>query len=42
MRKINNKGVSLIEPFVGNGDLLSLFPNHNWEKFDIELKPNSI
>ena len=36
------KGVSLIEPFVGNGDLLSLFPNHNWEKFDIELKPNSI
>lgn len=32
----------LIEPFVGDGDLLSLFPNHNWETYDIELKNNSI
>lgn len=26
----------LIEPFVGGGDLLFLFPNHEWEKYDIE------
>lgn len=32
----------LIEPFVGDGDLLPLFPNHSWEKFDIEEKENSI
>ena len=32
----------LIEPFVGDGDLLSLFPNHNWETFDIEEKENSV
>lgn len=33
---------NLIEPFVGDGDLLPLFPNHNWETFDIEKKENSI
>lgn len=32
----------LIEPFVGDGDLLHLFPNHSWEKFDIEPKEGSI
>lgn len=32
----------LIEPFVGDGDLLPLFPNHLWEKYDIEEKENSI
>ena len=28
--------VKLVEPFVGEGDLLSLFPNHQWEKYDID------
>ena len=28
----------LIEPFYGNGDLVKLFPNNKWEKFDIEEK----
>lgn len=32
----------LIEPFVGDGDLLSLFPNHYWEKYDIEKKEDAI
>ena len=32
----------LIEPFVGDGDLLTLFPNHSWEKYDIEEKENCI
>lgn len=32
----------LIEPFVGEGDLLSLFPEGNWEKYDIEDKGNNI
>lgn len=36
------KDALLIEPFVGDGDLLSLFPNHLWEKYDIEEKENSI
>lgn len=36
------KNVQLIEPFVGDGDLLSLFPNHNWEKYDIENKGDNI
>jgi len=35
-------GVDLIEPFVGDGDLLSLFPNHQWEKYDIEDKGHNI
>lgn len=26
----------LIEPFVGEGDLLRLFPNHVWETYDIQ------
>lgn len=34
--------VKLIEPFVGEGDLLSLFPSHNWEVYDIEDKGNNI
>lgn len=32
----------LIEPFVGDGDLISLFPKHNWEKYDIENKGDNI
>lgn len=34
--------VQLIEPFVGDGDLLSLFPEHNWETYDIEEKTGSV
>lgn len=34
--------VQLIEPFVGDGDLLSLFPNHKWETYDIEDKGNNV
>lgn len=34
--------VQLIEPFVGDGDLLPLFPEHNWETYDIEEKTGSI
>ena len=26
----------LVEPFVGHGDLLTLFPNHIWETYDID------
>lgn len=26
----------LVEPFVGHGDLLNLFPNHTWETYDID------
>ena len=33
---------SLIEPFCGNGDLLSLFPLGEWECYDIEPHSNSI
>lgn len=29
---------TLIEPFVGGGDLLELFPNHSWERYDIDPK----
>lgn len=36
------EGVKLIEPFVGDGDLLPLFPNHSWEKFDIEDKGDNV
>ena len=36
------KDVLLIEPFVGNGDLLSLFPEHQWEMYDINNKVNQI
>lgn len=32
----------LVEPFVGDGNLTSLFPNHFWERYDIEEKPNAI
>lgn len=34
--------VRLIEPFVGDGDLLPLFPEHDWEKYDIEEKKDNI
>lgn len=34
--------VQLIEPFVGDGDLLPLFPEHNWETYDIEEKTGSV
>lgn len=33
---------NLIEPFVGDGDLLSLFPTHSWEIYDVEDKGNNI
>lgn len=33
---------NLIEPFVGNGDLLSLFPNHKWEKYDLIIKQKDV
>lgn len=32
------KDAELIEPFVGEGDLLNLFPNGNWETYDINAK----
>ena len=32
----------LIEPFVGNGDLLSLFPSNSWEKYDIDIQDNML
>lgn len=32
----------LIEPFCGDGDLLSLFPSGEWECYDIEPHTNSI
>ena len=32
----------LVEPFTGDGNLLSLFPGHQWEKYDIEDKGNNI
>lgn len=32
----------LVEPFVGDGDLLTLFPNHSWECYDIDNKGNNI
>lgn len=28
--------VTLVEPFVGEGDLLPLFPLHPWEQYDVE------
>ena len=34
--------VLLIEPFVGDGDLLSLFPTYQWELYDIEEHGNNI
>lgn len=42
MCKYIPQGVTLIEPFVGQGDLLSLFPNHNWETYDIQDLGNNI
>ncbi len=34
--------VQLIEPFVGDGDLVQLFPQYKWECYDIENKGNNI
>lgn len=36
------KDVQLIEPFVGDGDLLPLFPHHSWELYDYDDKGNNI
>lgn len=36
------QNVQLIEPFVGNGDLLPLFPNFQWELYDLDDKGNNI
>lgn len=34
---------NLIEPFVGQGDLVNLFPDHNWEVYDLQkVYPNVI
>lgn len=35
------KQALLIEPFVGNGDLVQLFPNHTWETYDIDKSTNA-
>ena len=31
----------LIEPFVGGEDLVNLFPNHNWETYDVDATTNA-
>lgn len=31
----------LIEPFVGGEDLVQLFPNHNWETYDVDSNTNA-
>lgn len=36
------KDVNLIEPFAGAEDLIELFPNSSWEKYDIEPTNDSI
>lgn len=36
------ENAQLIEPFAGNEDLINLFPNSFWEKFDIEPVNNTI
>ena len=33
---------SLIEPFAGGEDLIELFPDASWEKYDIEPTNNTI
>ena len=42
LKKYIPDNAELIEPFVGDGDLLTLFPNHKGETYDIEEKENSI
>lgn len=42
LKKYIPDSAELIEPFVGDGDLLTLFPNHKWETYDIEKKENNI
>lgn len=32
------KNACLIEPFAGSGSLIDIFPNHNWEAYDIDPK----
>lgn len=34
-------GAHLIEPFVGGEDLVQLFPNHQWETYDIDPSTNA-
>lgn len=36
------EGALLIEPFVGEGDLKNIFPNHDWEVYDIDPKVEAI
>ena len=36
------KEAQLIEPYVGDGDLLPLFPDASWEKYDIEKKVEAV
>lgn len=33
--------VQLIEPFVGGEDLVQLFPNHQWETYDVDSATNA-
>ena len=42
LKKYIPDNAELIEPFVGDVDLLTLFPNHKWETYDIEEKENNI
>lgn len=39
---IDFESARLIEPFVGNGDLLALAPEKQWETYDLEGKVNCI
>lgn len=36
------ENAKLIEPFVGRGDLVKIFPTHNWEVYDIDPKIDCI
>lgn len=38
LKKYIPDSANLIEPFVGDGDLLGLFPKQNWEKYDIDAE----
>ena len=39
LTKYISETAQLVEPFVGKGDLLSLFPDRKWEKYDIDVQP---
>lgn len=41
LKKYIPKDALLVEPFVGAGDLLALFPSHSWEKYDLDPKVES-